>query len=172
MPRTAFSQAQLKKGDSRVCSTCIERAKRNKATAEKDAWANHRCSVEFGCGKMLPREEFTKKQRHKGPRRFCVACTDGTTLFECGKCHSAVPRKIYASRQLRLGNARQCPNCKQCGKCQRYLHIGSYMICQKQTPSKMKTLQKRRCDECLKEFDEELQGIWRADAARRQTGAF
>jgi hypothetical protein len=54
-----------------------------------------------------------------------------------------------------------CKVCKekiQCGKCQRRHEAGSFSRCQSTTPSYMKNIRKRRCNECIDEFAAEESG--------------
>ena len=151
MTRENFSKTQLDKGEERLCRSCAA----TKQKFECDKYAKLLCTE---CEKSLPRKDFSTKQLKQptGAQRLCSSCTAGSSLLTCGHCHGVWPRSTYAKQQLQHGPQRKCADCKQCGKCQRYLASTLYQRCKAETPSYMKSVKKRRCDHCLNEFDAEV----------------
>ena len=74
-----------------------------------------------------------------------------------GRMWTAVTKGCFSQTQLDKGDERLCKRCvadvKRCGKCARNMPSTCYTRCTSQTPSYMKILKKRRCDECLAGFD-------------------
>ena len=137
------SKAGVTETTRRLCPECTKNVLKANTAGEL-----LQCSLLFGCGKKAPRKEFSKTQRDKGENRICPECAAGKTLLQCGKCKATWSRRCFAPAELKHGRSRQCKDCKQCGRCQRYSPSASFEQCVTQTPSYMKTFQKRRCNDC------------------------
>ena len=151
----------------RLCKSCAE-----KHVEEEIAMhAELICEGKGGCGKNLGREAFSQRQLDRGKQRLCKNCIATPVGEENQKyaellcagrwgCGKTLPRAAFSKTQLDQKQNRLCKKCvtdsKTCGKCGRSLPSRCYVRCKSQTPSYMRYVKRRRCDECLAEFDEEL----------------
>ena len=119
-----------------------------------------------GCGKTLPKDAFSQRQLDRGEEGICKTCAEKWCMEQknamriCagqGGCGHTLPKDAFSQTQLDKGDERLCKRCvadvKRCGKCARNMPSTCYTRCTSQTPSYMKNLKKRRCDECLAGFD-------------------
>ena len=151
-------------GDQRFCPDCT-RVEAAAARAAARAASGKKASSEeifiqftviFGCGLKLKEIGFAVAQLLKKQKRLCNTCVAGNTMLACGQCKSSYPLRLYATAQLRKGEARQCKDCKQCGKCQRHMPSMMYSECEEHTPGYMTVFRKRHCNEGLEEAEEKL----------------
>ena len=149
-----YSQRQLDLGADRQCPRC---------TTNED---ERICAGKKGCGKTLPKDAFSQRQLDRGEERICKTCAEKWCMEQknamriCagqGGCGQSLPKDGFSQTQLDKGDERLCKRCvadvKRCGKCARNMPSTCYTRCTSQTPSYMKNLKKRRCDECLAGFD-------------------
>ena len=76
---------------------------------------SHKCNG--ACGKLLPKDEFSKKQLVAGLKsRKCKSCVDtgeDEQKLQCnGACGLALPREQFSKKQHRMGkDTRKCKSC-------------------------------------------------------------
>ena len=87
LPREAFSQRQLDRGEERICKTCAEKW----CMEQKNAMRI--CAGQGGCGQSLPKDGFSQTQLDKGDERLCKRCV--ADVKRCGKCARNMPSTCY-----------------------------------------------------------------------------
>jgi hypothetical protein len=121
--RTDFSHTQLKRGDKRICRSCIEKASQSCIEEASKAWAMLDCAGE--CNLTKARTDFSHTQLERGDKRICQSCIEKASktraddaaraddeMLDCaGECGLSKVRTEFSRRQQNHGRV-----CKDCVK--------------------------------------------------------
>ena len=115
-PRAQFSKTQRHvKNGRRLCSHCINDNERERREKAIERHSKLTCTGSGGCGRSLPRDEFSESQRKKVKHKLCKDCV--ANLHQCGKCRLYFPVARFAKCQTATPSYMQTIQKRYCDTC-------------------------------------------------------